>query len=93
MNYKMRGRGEKDEFVFKDSSIGLIRLLCFLILFVIGIIIGLTSISHVDRYFITSRPDNFYTDYTTAAPAPSYAKTATYDQNVVRIQIARTTIV
>ncbi|KAL7583672.1 hypothetical protein Lser_V15G46248 [Lactuca serriola] len=81
MNYKMRGRGEKDEFVFKDSSIGLIRLLCFLILFVIGIIIGLTSSSHVDRYFITSRPDNFYTDYTTAAPAPSYAKTATYDQN------------
>ncbi|KAI3497535.1 hypothetical protein L1887_40222 [Cichorium endivia] len=81
MNYKMRGRVEKDEFVFKDSSIGLMRLLCFLILFVIGIIIGLISSSHVDRYFITSRPDKFYADYTSAAPAPSYGKPAIYDQN------------
>ncbi|KVH87729.1 Glycosyl transferase, family 14 [Cynara cardunculus var. scolymus] len=80
----MRARGERDEFVFKDSSLGLLRLLCFLILFVTGIIIGLTSSSHVDRYF-TSQPDNFYMNYASAAPAPSYgsssSKTATFDHD------------
>lgn len=68
----MRGRGEKDEFFFKDSSIGLMRLLCILILFVMGIIIGLTSSSHVDTYF-TSQTENFYMNYASAAPAPSYS--------------------
>ncbi|KAL8264925.1 hypothetical protein R6Q59_023055 [Mikania micrantha] len=67
----MRGRGEKDELVIKDSSIGLVRLLFVLILFVIGIIIGLISSSHIDRYF-TSQPNNFYMNYVSAAPAPSY---------------------
>ncbi|KAM0036355.1 putative glycosyl transferase, family 14 [Helianthus debilis subsp. tardiflorus] len=67
----MRGRGEKDEHVFKDSSVGLMRLLFVLILFVIGIIIGLVSSSHIDRYF-TSQPNNFYMNYVTAAPAPTY---------------------
>ncbi|KAD4179553.1 hypothetical protein E3N88_28144 [Mikania micrantha] len=67
----MRGRGEKDELVFKDSSVGLMRLLFVLILFVIGIIIGLISSSHIDRYF-TSQPNNFYMNYVSAAPAPSY---------------------
>ncbi|KAJ0567907.1 putative glycosyl transferase, family 14 [Helianthus annuus] len=42
-------------FVFKDLSIGLIRVLCFLMVFVIGIVMGLLSSSHVDRYF-TSQP-------------------------------------
>ncbi|KAI3702025.1 hypothetical protein L6452_27615 [Arctium lappa] len=72
-------RAKRDEFVFKDSSVGLLRLLCFLILFVTGIIIGLTSSSHVDRYF-TSPPDNFYMNYASAAPAPTYAATS-FDHN------------
>lgn len=81
----MRGRGDKDELVFKDSSIGLMRLLFVLILFVIGIIIGLVSSSHIDRYF-TSQPNSLYMNYVTAAPAPSYTitktpKTGSYDQN------------
>ncbi|XP_076910489.1 glycosyltransferase BC10-like [Bidens hawaiensis] len=72
----MRGRGDKDELMFKDSSIGLMRLLFVLILFVIGIIIGLVSSSHIDRYF-TSQPNNLYMNYVTAAPAPSYTITKT----------------
>ncbi|GKC78341.1 glycosyl transferase, family 14 protein [Tanacetum coccineum] len=76
----MRGKGANDEFVFKDSSIGLMRLLCFLILLVTGIIIGLTCSSHVDRYFyISSQPDNFYVNYVSAAPAPSYSTSIAKD--------------
>ncbi|XP_071729820.1 glycosyltransferase BC10-like [Rutidosis leptorrhynchoides] len=78
----MKGRREKDEFVIKDSSIGLVRLLCSLILFGIGIIVGLTSSSHVDKYF-TSQPQNFYKNYVTIAPAPSsdtsIANSVTFD--------------
>ncbi|KAK9077020.1 hypothetical protein SSX86_005355 [Deinandra increscens subsp. villosa] len=81
----MRSRGEKDEHLFRDSSIGLMRLLFVLILFVIGIIIGLISSSHIDRYF-TSQPPNFYMNsYISAAPAPShsysYKKDSSYDHN------------
>ncbi|KAI3755065.1 hypothetical protein L1987_54858 [Smallanthus sonchifolius] len=67
----MRVKVEKDELMLKDSSIGLIKLLMVLILFVIGIIIGLVSSSHIDRYF-NSQPNNFYMNYVTVAPAPSY---------------------
>ncbi|PWA48195.1 core-2/I-branching beta-1,6-N-acetylglucosaminyltransferase family protein [Artemisia annua] len=85
----MRGKGANDEFVFKDSSISLMRLLCFLILLVTGIMIGLTCSPHVDRYFyFTSPPDNFYVNYVSAAPPPSYstsiekaAKTVSFDYN------------
>nr|XP_043621066.1 glycosyltransferase BC10-like [Erigeron canadensis] len=48
-------RGKNENYEFKDFSGGLFRLLCFLIVFVIGMVIGLISSSHVDRYF-TSQP-------------------------------------
>nr|XP_043617098.1 glycosyltransferase BC10-like [Erigeron canadensis] len=73
----MRGRGEKDELGFKDSSsaIGfLLKVLFLLILFVMGVIIGLTSSSHIDRYF-TSQPQNFYIDYVSNTPAAAPAPT------------------
>ncbi|KAI7745154.1 hypothetical protein M8C21_014744, partial [Ambrosia artemisiifolia] len=41
--------------VIKDLSIELIKVMSFLIVFVIGVVIGLFSSSHVDRY-LTSQP-------------------------------------
>lgn len=55
---KMRNRGEKEDLegklpvsVTRDSSVSLLRVLATLIVFVIGVVIGLTSSSHIDRYF------------------------------------------
>ncbi|XP_076889942.1 glycosyltransferase BC10-like [Bidens hawaiensis] len=56
----MRGKNEFDlskRFVFKDSPFGLIKAVWFLIVFVTGVVIGLLSSSHVDRY-LTSQPYN-----------------------------------
>lgn len=58
-------RGEKEDFdsrlsasVTKDSSISLLRVLSVLIIFVVGMVIGLASSSHIDRYFFQS--EEFY---------------------------------
>lgn len=53
----------------KDSSLGLLRLISFLIVFVVGVVIGLTSCSHVNRYF-NLHAEQFYNKYA-AAPTPS----------------------
>ncbi|KAJ9557297.1 hypothetical protein OSB04_011911 [Centaurea solstitialis] len=74
----MRARNnERDEFDSHNktsSSIskdfGLIRILCFPIVFVIGIVIGLASSSHVDRYF-TSQPYSFKQDHPSPNPNPN----------------------
>ncbi|KAK1360360.1 Core-2/I-branching beta-1,6-N-acetylglucosaminyltransferase family protein [Heracleum sosnowskyi] len=54
----MRSRGSRDDMnckyvsiSVKDSSIGLFKLILFLIIFVVGVVIGLLSNSHVDRFF------------------------------------------
>lgn len=54
----MRSRGAKEDLesklpvsVTRDPSVSLLRLLSTLIVFVIGVVIGLTSSSHIDRYF------------------------------------------
>lgn len=91
---KMRGRNERDEFdshkgsVSKDFTVvvGLMRLVCFLIVFVIGIVIGLVSSSHVDRYF-TSQPYSPKLNPASPHPNPLYTNsitkttTETDDQN------------
>lgn len=51
----MRTRNVRDEFDYpklKDLSFGLIRSIFFLIVFVIGVVIGLLSSSNLDRYSI-----------------------------------------
>ncbi|CAA2933896.1 uncharacterized protein LOC111382017 [Olea europaea subsp. europaea] len=35
----------------KDSSVSLLKLITILIIFVVGVVIGLSSSSHIDRYF------------------------------------------
>ncbi|KAI3770437.1 hypothetical protein L6452_01570 [Arctium lappa] len=78
----MRGRNERDEFdshkgsVSKDFSVGLMRILCFLIVFVIGIVIGLASSSHVDRYF-TSQPYSPKLNHASPHPNPLYTNSIT----------------
>lgn len=54
----MRSRGSLNDLTYKsvpasvkDSSIRLIKLIVVLITFVVGVVIGVTSSSHVDRYF------------------------------------------
>ncbi|KAK1370566.1 hypothetical protein POM88_036658 [Heracleum sosnowskyi] len=54
----MRSRGSLSDLNYKsvpgsvkDSSIGLIKLIVILITFVVGVVIGITSSSHVDLYF------------------------------------------
>ncbi|KAL4556191.1 hypothetical protein LXL04_038834 [Taraxacum kok-saghyz] len=70
---KMRARTERDE-VSKDLSVWLTKPLCFLIVFVIGIVIGLVSSAHVDRYF-TSQPYNLNRDRESIPPNSPSATT------------------
>ncbi|KAL2477642.1 Core-2/I-branching beta-1 [Forsythia ovata] len=37
--------------ITKDSSLSLLKLITILIIFVVGVVIGLSSSSHIDRYF------------------------------------------
>ncbi|THF94345.1 hypothetical protein TEA_019925 [Camellia sinensis var. sinensis] len=63
-----RNRGERDDLdkspgsITKDSSVGLLRILIVLIFFVVGVVIGLTSSSHINQYF-TVQTDQFYENY------------------------------
>ncbi|CAI9294205.1 unnamed protein product [Lactuca saligna] len=77
----MRARTERDE-LSKDLSAGVTKPLCFLIVFVIGIVIGLASSSHVDRYF-TSQPYNLNRGRESIppnSPSTSSITQTTYDQ-------------
>ncbi|KAI8021963.1 Glycosyltransferase BC10 [Camellia lanceoleosa] len=63
-----RNRAERDDLdkspgsITKDSSVGLLRILIVLIFFVVGVVIGLTSSSHINQYF-TVQTDQFYENY------------------------------
>lgn len=54
-----KNRGEKEDTEsrplvsasVKDSSLSLLRVITILIVFVVGVVIGLASSSHIDRYF------------------------------------------
>lgn len=66
----MRSRGSRDDLnsiyvpvSVKDSSIGLFKLILFLIIFVVGVVIGLLSSSHVDRFFQLQKQE-FYGNQT-----------------------------
>lgn len=72
----MRGLIERD--VFRDLSVGLIRLLCFLIVFTIGVVIGLISSSHLDRYFT---PYNLHPNPNPASPSSMYITKTTDHHN------------
>ncbi|XAR56261.1 hypothetical protein NMG60_11036670 [Bertholletia excelsa] len=71
-----RGKGEKDDLekypipITKDSSVGLLRLLSVLIVFVFGVIIWLTYTSRVNRYF----REQFYINHA-LAPVPAASAT------------------
>lgn len=78
-----RSRGWRDEqdkstgSTTKDSSISLSRLITVLIIFVAGVIVGLTSSSHIDRHF-TFQQDQLYMNF---AMAPMPASTTTIFNN------------
>lgn len=64
----MRSRGSRDDLNYKpvagsvkDPSTGLFKLILFLIIFVVGVVIGLISSSHVDQYF-NLQAEQFYGD-------------------------------
>lgn len=75
----MRSRGSRDELnckyvsiaAVKDSSIGLFKLILFLIIFVLGVVIGLLSTSHVDRFF-QLQTQQFYGNQTMWHEAAAY---------------------
>lgn len=81
----MRVRADRDEldvsnksaagYVIKDASLGLFKMLCFLIVFVVGVVVGLISSSHIDRYF-TLQAAQLYSAH--APPAALIAPTASY---------------
>lgn len=58
-----KSRGEKDDMEsrlaitasVKDSSVSLLRVISILIIFVVGVVIGLVSSSHIDSYFRTEQ--------------------------------------
>ncbi|XP_077249703.1 glycosyltransferase BC10-like [Tasmannia lanceolata] len=56
MKHMVRGRGEEaeaDKFngsVSKDLTNGLIKAVCFLVIFVAGVVLGLSASAHVSRY-------------------------------------------
>ncbi|KAF7128073.1 hypothetical protein RHSIM_Rhsim11G0118600 [Rhododendron simsii] len=70
-----RSRGWREEqekspgSITKDSSIGLLRLIMVLIIFVGGVVIGLSSSSHIDRHF-SLQEDQLYKNYA-MAPMPA----------------------
>ncbi|XP_058188546.1 glycosyltransferase BC10-like [Rhododendron vialii] len=70
-----RSRGWREEqekspgSITKDSSIGLLRLIIVLIIFVAGVVIGLSSSSHIDRHFSLPE-DQLYKNYA-MAPMPA----------------------
>lgn len=66
--------------VFKDLSVGLMKVVCFLIVFVTGIVIGLMSSSHVDRYF-TTQPYNLDRIRASASLDSMYKSSVTNDRN------------
>lgn len=78
----MRNRGERDEvdnkssLCVKDSSLGLLRVLIILIIFVVGVVIGLASSSHVDRYF-NLQAEQFYKTHALALSPESNFKNCT----------------
>ncbi|CAK9134205.1 unnamed protein product [Ilex paraguariensis] len=72
MKDMLRSRGERDELDnrsmgagVRDSSHGLLRVMIVLITFVAGVVIGLTSSSHIQSYF-TFQSDQFYKNYALA---------------------------
>lgn len=87
-------RSNRDDFdyskwsIFKESSLGLMRLLCFLIVFVIGVVIGLMSSSHVDRYF-TSQPYNLNSNQVSTNPNSMYTNCTTTTTTNVEVNCVR----
>ncbi|KAA8545436.1 hypothetical protein F0562_020220 [Nyssa sinensis] len=84
-----RSREERDDLekscsVAKDSSIGLLRLIAVLIIFVVGVIIGLASSSHIDRYF-TLQAGQYYTNYALAPTPTSVDRKCTIVQNCEKV--------
>lgn len=66
--------------VFKDLSVGLMKVVCVLIVFVTGVVIGLMSSSHVDRYF-TTQPYNLDRIRASASLDSMYKSSVTNDRN------------
>lgn len=66
--------------VFKDLSVGLMKVVGFLIVFVTGIVVGLMSSSHVDRYF-TTQPYSLDRIRASASLDSMYKSSVTNDRN------------
>ncbi|PWA54814.1 glycosyl transferase, family 14 [Artemisia annua] len=66
--------------VFKDLSVGLMKVVYVLIVFVTGIVIGLMSSSHVDRYF-TTQPYSLDRIRASASLDSMYKSSVTSDPN------------
>ncbi|GMH25667.1 hypothetical protein Nepgr_027510 [Nepenthes gracilis] len=74
---KMAGnRGDKEESdkitvpSIKDSSVRIVRIVVFLVVFVAGVVIGLASSSHVNRYFYSQKELSFYGNNAIFATSP-----------------------
>ncbi|PSS02923.1 4-hydroxy-7-methoxy-3-oxo-3,4-dihydro-2H-1, 4-benzoxazin-2-yl glucoside beta-D-glucosidase [Actinidia chinensis var. chinensis] len=77
-----RSKGERDDqekspgSITKDSTIGLSRLISVLIIFVVGVVIGLTSSSHINRYF-SLQAGQFYNNYALAPMSDTSVRNCT----------------
>ncbi|GAB2278188.1 hypothetical protein Dimus_012881 [Dionaea muscipula] len=69
----VRNRGDKEELdnlngaCIKDPSVRIFRIVACLVVFVAGVVIGLVSGSHVDRYFTSRTASSFYRSNAIAA--------------------------
>uniref|UniRef100_A0A5B6ZCK0 Core-2/I-branching beta-1,6-N-acetylglucosaminyltransferase family protein n=1 Tax=Davidia involucrata TaxID=16924 RepID=A0A5B6ZCK0_DAVIN len=84
-----RSREERDDLekscsVAKDSSLRLFRVLTVLIIFVVGVVIGLTSSSHIDRYF-TLQAEQYHTNHASAPPPTTLYSNCTIVQNCEKV--------
>ncbi|KAL7002094.1 hypothetical protein U1Q18_003247 [Sarracenia purpurea var. burkii] len=81
-----RNGGEREDsdkspsFITKDSLVGFLRVLSVLIIFVVGVVIGLTSSSHINRSF-RLRAEQFYNDYASAPIPATRGKNCTIVKN------------
>ncbi|GAB2229804.1 hypothetical protein Droror1_Dr00014060 [Drosera rotundifolia] len=86
----VRNRGDKEEIdrlsgtCIRDSSVRIVRIVACLVIFVTGVVVGLISGSHVDRYFASRASSSSF--YRGIAVSPS----SSTDCGIVRLVSERT---
>ncbi|KAJ4965007.1 hypothetical protein NE237_016856 [Protea cynaroides] len=78
MNVMPRSRVDEEEVdrstyytnASKDLTIGIVKVVTFLLIFAAGVVLGLTASAHVTRHFTSSHADLFFPAHNFPAPVP-----------------------